>query len=212
MDYFLTEEQQMIKEIAQKIAEERIKPVRAELDEKEEFPRELLKVIAQSDLFGVAIPQEYGGFGGGCLENCLAVEELVPGLSGGIHQFCGQRPGGLSDSAVRQRGTEKRPILPDIASGQATGGLRPDRIHGRQRCRGHHDHGRTAGGRIYPQRDQAMDHQRGRSGNLYGDRHNRPVQRARGGPAPSSSKRAIPGSGSEKKRARWASGLRPPGN
>ena len=56
MDYFLTEEQQMIKEIAQKIADERIKPVRAELDEKEEFPWEVLKLIAQSDLFGVYIP------------------------------------------------------------------------------------------------------------------------------------------------------------
>ena len=38
MDYFLTEEQQMIKEIARKIADERIKPVRAELDKKRNSP------------------------------------------------------------------------------------------------------------------------------------------------------------------------------
>ena len=38
MDYFLTEEQRMLKELARKIAEEKVMPVRAELDEKEEFP------------------------------------------------------------------------------------------------------------------------------------------------------------------------------
>ena len=76
MDYFLTEEQQMIKEIAGKIAREKIRPVRAELDETEEFPWDLMKIMAQSDLFGVYLPEEYGGLGGGVMENCLAIEEL----------------------------------------------------------------------------------------------------------------------------------------
>jgi alkylation response protein AidB-like acyl-CoA dehydrogenase len=76
MDYFLTEEQEMIRELCQQIAEERIKPVRAELDEKEEFPTELMKALAQADLFGIIIPEEYGGLGGGCMENVIAVEEL----------------------------------------------------------------------------------------------------------------------------------------
>ncbi len=76
MDYFLTEEQQMIKDLARQIADERIKPVRAELDEKEEFPSELMKALAQADLFGIIIPEEYGGLGGGCMENVIAVEEL----------------------------------------------------------------------------------------------------------------------------------------
>ena len=76
MDYFLTEEQQAIQEIAKQIAEEKIVPVREELDEKEEFPREIMKICAQSDLFGVSIPEAYGGLGGGVLEMGLAVEEL----------------------------------------------------------------------------------------------------------------------------------------
>jgi alkylation response protein AidB-like acyl-CoA dehydrogenase len=76
MDYFLTEEQEMIRELCQQIAEERIKPVRAELDEKEEFPTDLMKALAQADLFGIIIPEEYGGLGGGCMENVIAVEEL----------------------------------------------------------------------------------------------------------------------------------------
>jgi alkylation response protein AidB-like acyl-CoA dehydrogenase len=76
MDYFLTEEQEMIRDLCRQIAEERIKPVRAELDEKEEFPTELMKALAQADLFGIIIPEEYGGLGGGCMENVIAVEEL----------------------------------------------------------------------------------------------------------------------------------------
>ncbi|MFH1033926.1 MAG: acyl-CoA dehydrogenase family protein [Pseudomonadota bacterium] len=76
MDYFLSEEQLMIRDLCRQIAEERIKPVRAELDEKEEFPHAIMKALAQADLFGLIIPEQYGGLGGGCLENCLAVEEL----------------------------------------------------------------------------------------------------------------------------------------
>ena len=117
MDYFLTEEQQMIKEVARKIAEERIKPLRAELDEKEEFPRELLKVIAQSDLFGVFIPQEYGGFGGGSFENCLAVEELSRGCLGVSTSFAAS---GLGSYPILLYGSEdqKKKYLPEVAAGR----------------------------------------------------------------------------------------------
>ena len=52
MDYFLTEEQQMIVDIARQITDEKIIPQRAELDEKEEFATEILNDIAQADLFG----------------------------------------------------------------------------------------------------------------------------------------------------------------
>ena len=45
MDYFLSEEQEMIVEIAQQITDERIIPQRAELDEKDEFPREKIILV-----------------------------------------------------------------------------------------------------------------------------------------------------------------------
>ena len=79
MDYFLTEEQQMIRDLARKVAQEKVIPIRAELDEKEEFPSEIMKVCADAGLFGVCFPEEYGGFGGGVFENCLAVEEMTQG-------------------------------------------------------------------------------------------------------------------------------------
>ncbi|MBN2467851.1 MAG: acyl-CoA dehydrogenase family protein [Deltaproteobacteria bacterium] len=76
MDYFLTEEQKEIKALARRIAEEKALPVRAELDEKEEFPREILEILGETGLSGVYIEEKYGGFGGGIFELCLVIEEL----------------------------------------------------------------------------------------------------------------------------------------
>jgi butyryl-CoA dehydrogenase len=76
LDYFLTAEQKMIRDLARKVAEEKMRPVRAELDEREEFPWEIVKVSAEAGLMGVSMPEEYEGFGGGILEYCLVAEEL----------------------------------------------------------------------------------------------------------------------------------------
>lgn len=63
MDYGLTEQQVMIQELARKVSVEKVLPVRAELDEKEEFPYEPMKALAAADLFGIYLPEAYGGFG-----------------------------------------------------------------------------------------------------------------------------------------------------
>ena len=76
MDYFLSEEQKSIQTLARRIAEEKVVPVRAELDETGQFPWAIMKNCAETGLFGVSIPEEYGGMGGGSFENCIVVEEL----------------------------------------------------------------------------------------------------------------------------------------
>ncbi|NTV15584.1 MAG: acyl-CoA dehydrogenase [Desulfobulbaceae bacterium] len=82
MNYFLTEEQQMIVDVARQITDEKIIPQRAELDEKEEFPTEILRAIAKADLFGLYIPEQYGGFGGGSFDMVLALEQFARGCVG----------------------------------------------------------------------------------------------------------------------------------
>ena len=82
MDHFLDETQQMIVETAQEITREKILPVRAELDERGEFPREILQDMAKADLFGIFVPEQYGGLGGGCFEIVLAMEQLAMGCVG----------------------------------------------------------------------------------------------------------------------------------
>ena len=117
MEYFLTEEQQMIQEIAEKIATEKVRPVRAELDESEEFPWEIMKILAQSDLFGVYLPEEYGGLGGGVLENCLAIEEMGRACIAVATTFAAS---GLGAYPILLFGSEeqKQKYLPPIASGE----------------------------------------------------------------------------------------------
>ncbi len=117
MDYFLTEDQNMIKELARQIADEKIMPVRAELDEKEEFPWEIIKVLASSDLMGLCYPEEYGGLGGGTFENCIAVEEISRACIGVSVCFAGT---GLGAYPILLFGSEdqKKRYLPDIASGR----------------------------------------------------------------------------------------------
>src|SRR4030043_2294880 len=117
MDYFLTEEQVMIRELTRQIAEEKVVPVREELDEKEEFPWGIMEVLAQSDLFGLFIPEEYGGLEKGCLELCIAVEELSRACLGVATTYAANALGtypillfGSSD--------QKNKYLPDIAAGK----------------------------------------------------------------------------------------------
>jgi butyryl-CoA dehydrogenase len=63
--------------MVREFAETRVKPVRAELDEKEEFPRAILSELGKMDLMGLYIPTEYGGFGAeSMLDFIIAIEEL----------------------------------------------------------------------------------------------------------------------------------------
>lgn len=117
MDYFLNEDQMMIKDLVRQIAEEKVVPVRGELDEKEEFPWEIMKVLARSDLFGLFIPEEYGGLGKGCLELCIAVEELSRACVGVATTYAANA---LGSYPVLLFGTEeqKRKYLPEIGAGK----------------------------------------------------------------------------------------------
>ncbi len=117
MEYFLNELQTTVKQMARTIADEKILPVRAELDEKEEFPWAIIKDLADTDLLGVFIPEEYGGLGGGCLELCLVVEELSRACSGVAVSYA---VNSLGSFTLLEYGNDeqKRKYLPDIARGK----------------------------------------------------------------------------------------------
>ncbi len=117
MDYLLTEEQKMIKDLARKIAQEKIKPVAAEYDEKEEFPWPIVKILAKSDLFGIFVPEQYGGTGGGVLDLAIATEELSWGCGGIALAYAAT---GLGAFPIMLYGNEeqKKKYLPEIASGK----------------------------------------------------------------------------------------------
>ena len=117
MDYLLTDEQIMIRDLARQIAVEKIVPVRAELDEQNKFPADIMKALAQADLFGIFIPEEYGGLGKQSLELCITVEELSKACVGVSTSYAANALG-TYPILLHGSDSQKKKYLPHIASGK----------------------------------------------------------------------------------------------
>jgi len=120
MDFILSEDQRMLRDTVRRIAEEKFAPLAEEIDEKERFPKESVKVLAENGLLGIQIPEEYGGAGAGMLAMVLAVEEIA--------RVCASTSVILTTQALASdpfllAGTEeqKKNYLYRLASGQCLG-------------------------------------------------------------------------------------------
>jgi len=122
LKYFFTEQQEMVRSLARRIAEEKILPRRAELDETEEFPWDIIREMAAADLFRVFIPEKYEGLGGGTLDLCLVVEELSRVCSGVAICYAATALGAIP---IIEWGTDaqKQKYLPAIAAGKRLTGF-----------------------------------------------------------------------------------------
>ena len=76
MDFRFTEEQEMLRNKVRKFAEEKPAPMAAAVDESDEVSWEMVKLMAQQDLFRLLVPEEYGGTGMKSTTNCIVREEL----------------------------------------------------------------------------------------------------------------------------------------
>ncbi|MBM3245258.1 MAG: acyl-CoA dehydrogenase [Candidatus Omnitrophica bacterium] len=117
MDYLLSDEQKMVQELARKIAVEKIRPVAAKYDQTEEYPWDVIKVIADAGLFGLFIPEAYGGMGINVLNLCLATEELSRAC-GGIAVCYAASALGTFPIVLFGSEDQKKKYLPDLASGK----------------------------------------------------------------------------------------------
>jgi butyryl-CoA dehydrogenase len=118
MNYGLTEQQEMIRDLCRQIAVEKIKPVRAHYDETGEFPHDIFKIFAQSDLCGLYIEEKYGGMGGGVMDLVIAVEELSK-ICSGIALSVAATALGTFPIILYGTDEQKQKYLPRIASGQS---------------------------------------------------------------------------------------------
>ncbi len=117
MNYFLSEEEQMIVDTARQIAQEKIKPVREKYDEEGTFPWDIVKELADAGLCGAYIPEKYGGFGDGNIMNLvLATEELCK-VDGGISLCLAATALGTLPILIGGNEEQKQKYLPKIASG-----------------------------------------------------------------------------------------------
>ena len=121
MEFALTREQELVKQMVREFAENEVKPLAAEIDETERFPMETVKKMAKYGMMGIPFSKEYGGAGGDTLSYILAVEELskVCGTTGVILSAHTS----LCASVIDKYGTEehKQKYLIPLAKGEKLG-------------------------------------------------------------------------------------------
>jgi alkylation response protein AidB-like acyl-CoA dehydrogenase len=83
MDFNLSKEQLMIQQMAQEFAEKYIEPVAEKIYRENVIPEEIIKGLAELELFGIPYPEEYGGADGGYDGYVLAMEQIAK-ASGGV--------------------------------------------------------------------------------------------------------------------------------
>ncbi len=76
MDFRLTKEQQMLRQMFREFAQNEIKPIAAEVDEEERFPWETVKKLGELGMLGAYFPKEYGGGGADVIAYAMLVEEI----------------------------------------------------------------------------------------------------------------------------------------
>lgn len=121
MDFKLSKEQEMIRNVMKEFAECEVKPIAAEIDESSRFPRETVEKMAKYHMLGIPFPVKYGGAGGDEIAYAIAVEELskacaTTGVILSAHTSLGCWP-------IYKYGTEeqKQKYLVPLAKGEKLG-------------------------------------------------------------------------------------------
>ena len=116
MDFMLSNEQRMLQKLAAQFAENELEPMAAELDETHCFPVENFQKMARLGFTGIGVPKEYGGVGGGAVEEVLVVTEFAKKCMSSAATFSIHL---IVPHLLTQFGTEeqKRTYLPRITAG-----------------------------------------------------------------------------------------------
>ena len=121
MNFELSEDQLAARDTAREFAQKRLKPLAQSFDEEERIPRELYAEAASLGLFGLMVPEEYGGLALDPLAYACVMEEVARAAAG--FQICLTVHNSLACGALMKKGTEeqKKKYLPKMASGEWIG-------------------------------------------------------------------------------------------
>ncbi|HEX2241406.1 MAG TPA: acyl-CoA dehydrogenase family protein, partial [Actinomycetota bacterium] len=116
LSFHFTEEQEAFRRTVRELAEEKIAPRAAEIDEADEYPWDIDELLVDSGLAGVSYPEEYGGYGGGAVEMCILVEEIAR-VSAGVSLILAVNKLGAIPILVAGTDEQKKKVCTGIASG-----------------------------------------------------------------------------------------------
>ena len=121
MDFTLSKEQQMLRQLYRDFVQNEVKPLAAEVDEQERFPWETVEKMGKLGLMGIYFPKDYGGGGADVLSYAMFVEELAKVC--GTTSIIVSSHTSLCCAPIYEFGTEeqKRKYLPDLLSGKLVG-------------------------------------------------------------------------------------------
>ncbi len=123
MDYDLTREQEMIRKEVRRFAEKEIAPVAQELDEKEEFSPQLTRKMGEIGLFGMFVPEKYGGQQMDYVSYIIAVEEIARVDGSQAATIAAGNSLGIGPIYYFGTGEQKRKYLPKLCDGRALWGF-----------------------------------------------------------------------------------------
>lgn len=122
MDFELNDTQRMFRETLRDFVDAEIRPVAAEWEASGRYPTEIVEKMTRMGLFGLTVPEEYGGLGVDMVSFALVFEEISKGWMG-IAGILGSHS--LACWLIARHGTEdqKRRYLPDLAAGRRRSGM-----------------------------------------------------------------------------------------
>ena len=122
MDIELSPEHQLFRQTLRRFVDDEIRPVVKEWEHSGRYPTEIVESMKQMGLFGITVPEEYGGMGADFVSLALVFEEISRGWMG-IAGILGSHS--LSCFIIARHGTEeqKNRFLPDLASGERRTGI-----------------------------------------------------------------------------------------
>jgi len=123
VDYDLTREQEMIRKEVRRFAEKEIAPVAQELDEKEEFSPQLTRKMGEIGLFGMFVPEKYGGQQMDYVSYIIAVEEIARVDGSQAATIAAGNSLGIGPIYYFGTGEQKRKYLPKLCDGRALWGF-----------------------------------------------------------------------------------------
>src|SRR5437899_5960933 len=97
--FYLTDDQRMLRHLARKIARERVAPNAARYDEAEAYPEDSIRALIESGLYGIWVPEAYGGNAMGALALALVCEEIAAACAATGTQYLDQPLGGIRSSS-----------------------------------------------------------------------------------------------------------------
>ncbi|MGB1540008.1 MAG: acyl-CoA dehydrogenase family protein, partial [Rickettsiales bacterium] len=119
MDFNIPEIHQMLRDTVRRFAENEIKPVAAELDAKEQFSADLTRKMGQIGLFGIVVPEEYGGQGMDYLAYAIACEELSRVDGSQAATITAHNSLGVGPLYYFGNEEQKKKYLPQLCTGEA---------------------------------------------------------------------------------------------